>query len=62
MTTATSAVNMAVANFIFSGRANADNFDFKMQIFTRQWMVHIHIGIELSQFNDGPRLNAIFSV
>ena len=62
MTATAATVNMAVANFIFGGRANTDDFDFKVQIFTRQRMVHIDIGIELSHFNNGPRLNPVFGV
>ena len=62
MITATAAVNMTMAHFVIGGGANANHFDFEMQVFTGQWMIHIHIRIELSDLHYGAWLNPVFSI
>jgi hypothetical protein len=47
---ATNAVGMAVRQLFSGGIAHFNNFQFKVEVFTGEWMVAVDIHIEFANF------------
>ena len=62
MAAAAVAMTMAVGNLFICGFATGDNFYIKMQVLACQWVVHIHIHIKFTHFDNGARLDPIVGV
>ena len=53
---------MAMGYFFISRFANIHNLYLKVQVFTGQRVVHIHINIKLADLDDRARLNPVIRI